>query len=210
MLNNIYNRGHLPKDLCTSVSIALPRKIGETQCGQHRTISLMSQITKLLLRIIILRIRSKIKREIAEEQRSFVEGKGTTNTTYIRRTLAERAIQVQEALYLCSIDCTKAFDTIKHENIVNKLKTLNIDGRDLRVIKSLYWGQTTAIRYDNELGDFVRVKRGVRPGCVLSPDLFSLYSECIVGRFVIFQALLSEATPSTTSYMLMTLPLLQH
>ena len=51
---------------------------------------------------------------------------------------------------------------------------------DLRVIKNLYRDQTAALRYDNELGDFVKIKRGVRQGCVLSPGLFSLYSECII------------------------------
>ena len=86
----------------------------------------------------------------SQGQCCFVEGKGTTNAIYIRRTLAERAI---EDLYLCFIDYTKAFDTIKHKNLMNILKTLNIDGRYLRVIKNLYWDQTAAIRYNNKLGE---------------------------------------------------------
>ena len=66
-----------------------------------------------------------------------MEGKGTTNAIYILRTLAGRATGVQEDLYLCFIDYTKAFDTIKHKNVINILKTLNMDGRDLRVINNL-------------------------------------------------------------------------
>ena len=77
-------------------------------------------------------------------------------------------------------DYTKAFDTIMHESLINILKALNIDGRDLRVFKNLYWDQTAVIRYSNELGDFFTIKREVRQGCELSPDLFSLYSECIM------------------------------
>ena len=104
----------------------------------------------------MLRIRSKIKPERAEEHCAFVEGRGTTSAIYILKTLAERAMEVQEDL--CFIDCTKVFDTIKHENLINILKTLNIDGRDLRVINNLYWDQTAAIRHDDELGDFSRSK----------------------------------------------------
>ena len=82
-----------------------------------------------------------MKPEIDEVQWGFVKGKGTTNAIYILlRTLAERAIEVQD-LYLCFIDCTKAFDTIKYENLINILKGLNIDGRDPRVIQNLYWNQ---------------------------------------------------------------------
>ena len=36
-----------------------------------------------------------------------------------------------------------------------------------------------AIRVENELGEWVPIQKGVRQGCVLSPDLLSLYSEKI-------------------------------
>ena len=37
-----------------------------------------------------------------------------------------------------------------------------------------------AIRVENELGEWVPVQKGVRQGCVLSTDMFSLYSEKIM------------------------------
>ncbi|GFS22812.1 retrovirus-related Pol polyprotein LINE-1 [Elysia marginata] len=44
----------------------------------------------------------------------------------------------------------------------------------------MYWEQTAAIRVEGEVSSFQKIKRGVRQGCVLSPDLFSLYSEVIM------------------------------
>ncbi|GFN97983.1 dolichyl-phosphate beta-glucosyltransferase [Plakobranchus ocellatus] len=110
LLNEIYDTGQIPTDISKSIFIALPKKPGATECELHRTISLMSHITKILLRIVMLRVRNKIKPEIAEEQCGFVEGKGTTNALYILRTLIERALEVQKDIYLCFIDYTKAFD----------------------------------------------------------------------------------------------------
>ncbi|GFS15743.1 LINE-1 retrotransposable element ORF2 protein [Elysia marginata] len=80
LLNEIYDTGEIPADISRSVIIALPKKPGATDCELHRTISLMSHVTKILLRVVMMRIRSKIKPEIADEQYGFVEGKGTTNT----------------------------------------------------------------------------------------------------------------------------------
>ena len=96
------------------------------------------------------------------------------------RTLTERAIEIQKDLYLCFIDYTKAFDKLRHEEIMSILDSLNIDGKDLRIVLNIYWEQTAAMRIGNDLSAFQDIKRGVRQGCVLSPDLFPIYSEIIM------------------------------
>ncbi|GFR74690.1 endonuclease-reverse transcriptase [Elysia marginata] len=126
------------------------------------------------------RIRSKIKSEIADEQYGSIEGKGTTNAIYTLRTLIQRAIEVQKDVYLSFINYTKAFDRVRHNEIMKDLTQIKIDGKDLRVIKNIYWEQTAAMRVEGETSTYQKIKRGVRQGCVLSPDLFSLYSEFIV------------------------------
>ena len=180
LLNEIYDTGQIPVDMSRSIFIALPKRPGATDCELHRTISLMSHITKLLLRIIMMRVRNKINPEIAEEQCGFVEGKGTSNAIFILRTLIERALEIQKDVYLCFIDYTKAFDRVCHDEIIKELTKLRIDGKDLRIIKNMYWEQTTAMRVEGEISAFQKIKRGVRQGCILSPDLFSLYSEIIM------------------------------
>ena len=116
-----------------------PKKPESTECGQHRTTSLTSQITKYLLRIILLRIRGNVKHDIAEKQCGFVEGKGTSNTIYIPRTVAERAIEVQTDWYVCLIYDTIAFDTLKHAELMKLFQALSAAGRDLRIVKKIYW-----------------------------------------------------------------------
>ena len=60
LLNKIYDTGQIPVDMSRSIFIALPKKPGATDCELHRTISLMSHVTKLLLRIIMMRVRNKM------------------------------------------------------------------------------------------------------------------------------------------------------
>ena len=180
LLNEIYNTGIIQEDMSQSIFIALLKKPGATECEPHRTISLTSHATKILLRIIMTRARNKIKPEIDVTQCGFVEGKGTVNAIFVLRTIIERALEVNKDLYLCFIDYTKAFDKVRHEEIINILENLDMDGKDLRIIKNLYWKQTATVRMDNEVSNFQQIKRGVRQGCVLSLDLFSLYSEMIM------------------------------
>ena len=49
-----YDTGEIPEDICKSIFIALSKKPGAVECELHRTISLISHITKLILRIIII------------------------------------------------------------------------------------------------------------------------------------------------------------
>ncbi|GFN98469.1 retrovirus-related pol polyprotein line-1 [Plakobranchus ocellatus] len=84
------------------------------------------------------------------------------------------------SLHTYFIDYTKAFDRVRHDEIIKQLTQLKIDGKDLRIIKNMYWDQKAAMRVEGEVSKFQNIKRGVRQGCVLSPDLFSLYSEIIM------------------------------
>ena len=71
--------------------------------------SLMSHITKILLKIIMMGVKNKIKPQIADEQCGFVEGNGTINAIYTLRTIIERALDLQKEVYRCLIDYIKAF-----------------------------------------------------------------------------------------------------
>ena len=91
----------------------------------------------------------------------------------------ERAIEVQKDLYLCFIDYSKTFDKVNHSDLFDILLRHNCDGKDLRVIRNLYWEQEATIRID-DCRVYKPICRGVRRGCVFSPDLFNIYSEIIL------------------------------
>ncbi|GFS10292.1 retrovirus-related Pol polyprotein from type-1 retrotransposable element R2 [Elysia marginata] len=158
----------------------LQKKPGATECENHRTVSLMSHTLKLLLRILLTRIRSKIKPEISETQFGFVANNGTTNAIFTMMMLMRRCIETQKDLYLCFIDYSKAFDKVRHEELFHILDSLDIDGKDLRILKTLYWKQTATVRVGGEHSEETPITRGVRQGCILSPDLFNLYSKMIL------------------------------
>ena len=48
LMNEVYERGRLTKEMCQSIFIPLPKKAGTVQCDKFRTISLMSHLNKNL------------------------------------------------------------------------------------------------------------------------------------------------------------------
>ncbi|XP_042883267.1 uncharacterized protein LOC122260182 [Penaeus japonicus] len=180
VINEIYDSGEIPEELSKSIFIALPKKPGAIECELHRTISLMSHIIKIILRIIMERARSRIRPEIGNVQYGFVQDAGPRNAIWMVRMLSERAIEMQKDLFMCFIDYTKAFDKVQHEELLRLLQGLDLDGKDIRLIRNLYWEQKACMRVDNDTSKYTPICRGVRQGCVLSPDLFNLYSEMIL------------------------------
>ena len=79
VFNKMYDTDNVISSLCDSIFVALPKVEGTLDCSKHRTISIKSQVTKLLLREILKTIRNKISSEISEQQFDFVKGKGTAN-----------------------------------------------------------------------------------------------------------------------------------
>ena len=64
------------------------------------------------------------------------------------------------------------------------LAKTQIDDRDMRIIRSVYCDQLAAVRLPDGMTNWFPIKRGVRQGCVMSPDLFNLYSEMILRELV--------------------------
>ncbi|KAG1682425.1 Craniofacial development protein 2 [Nymphon striatum] len=112
LLNDIYENGHVPEGLTESIFVQLPKKPATVKCEEYRTISLMSHLTKVLLKVIMNRSRKVIEEEISEEQYGFRKDKGTRDAIFNLRVLCDRAIEVQKKIYILFLDYEKAFDRV--------------------------------------------------------------------------------------------------
>jgi len=177
--NKIYSTGYIPSDMLDSTFITIPKKPKTMECCEHRTISLMSHVMKLILRIIIERNDGKIEQEISESQSGFRPQRGTREGIFNLRTIAERYLDVDKSVYICFIDYEKAFDRVYHTEIMKSLDKIGFDGKDVNVIQNLYWNQQASVKLNNGLSTKFPIKKGVRQGCVLSPKLFNIYTEYI-------------------------------
>ena len=184
LYNEIYNTGYWPKELKESIFIPIPKKPKATRCQEYRTISIMSQVTKLLLKIVMDRMKGKIEAELDDAQSGFRQGKGTREGLLNLRLICERHLEVQKDVYICFLDYEKAIDRVRHEPLMQCLSEIGVDGKDIKIIRNLYWDQAASVRIMNELSEEIRIQRGVRQGCAASPTLFNLYTEKIFRHII--------------------------
>ena len=109
----MYSQGCFPSELSKSIFIILSKINGTIKCEKHRTISLMSHVTKFVLQIVINRLRERTLHEFAYEQYGCMPDKGTKYAIFVMRSLVERSVEKQNDVYTCFIYYSKAFDTVK-------------------------------------------------------------------------------------------------
>ena len=187
LANKIHSTGMIPQRMQESEFIVIPKKAGAVDCSKHRTISIMSQVAKIVLKVLDERLKGKIAEHVDEEQYGFRKGKGTRNAIFVLRMIMERLIEKQKDIYMCFVDFEKAFDTVKHNCLIETLKKYGVDGRDIRVMAQLYWQQKAVVRIGEDSSEWINIEKGVRQGCVLSPDLFSLYTQIVMDELAEYE-----------------------
>ena len=68
----------------------------------------------------------------------------------------------QRPIYACFIDYEKAFDRVHHESMINRLKDVGLNGKDINVIVNLYWTQKAYIQLEQDLTEEIMNKRAFR------------------------------------------------
>ena len=179
LFNKIYETGQIPTETLKSVFIAIPKKPYALECGNHRTISLMSHTLKLLLKIILRRIRRKLLPQKPVYQYGFMPDRGTRNAIFVIRTRCERSTEHEQDVFLC-FDYQKAFDKVRHSQLLTILKQIGVDDKDFRIIRNLYYEQKAVIKQTEGFTGWTNIKRGVSQNWFMSPDLFNLCSELIL------------------------------
>ena len=140
----------------------------------------MSHASKVLLRIILERIRTKTETEISDEQAGSRRGRGTRDQITNLRILMQKAREHQQPLYACFIDFKKAFDSISHERLWITMLEMGYPVHLVNLLAQLYIKQKAKVRVASTLSCGFRIKKGVRQGCVLSPYLFNVLAEMVM------------------------------
>lgn len=176
----MYESGTWPEDFTKVVMIPLKKKQNATDCEDHRTISLISHASKIMLRILTRRIEAKANDFIGKNQFGFRKGCGTRDAIGVLRMLCQRSVEIGNEVYICFVDFEKAFDRVNWVKMMEVLKKIGVDWRDRRMISSLYMKQSVTVRVAGECSEPSLVGRGVRQGCCLSPLLFNVYAEMMM------------------------------
>ena len=132
MLSNIYYSGNVPLEWKQANVVPIHNK---SDISNYRPISLTSLVPKIMERIIQDELLLRTRHFLSDNQHGFAKDKSCATNIL---TLTDDIYSLLHNNIGCDIiyfDFQKAFDTVKHDLILNKLKyQFNIDSTLLRFI----------------------------------------------------------------------------
>ena len=116
------------------------------------------------------------KRNILFVNQSGFRGKYSTDTClmdlsdYLRGEMSNGNL-----IGMICIDLQKAFDTVDHSILLDKLNAIGVSGSALNWFRSYLTSRRQCIEVDGNRSDFMEISCGVPQGSNLGPQLFLLY-----------------------------------
>ena len=177
LVNLCFEVGEFPDILKTAKVTPLHKKESKLNFLNYRPISLLSVFSKIYEKLIYTRIYSYlIKNELIYERQFGFRSKYSTNHALVSITERIRAL-IDTSHYVCGIfiDLEKAFDTVNHKILCDKLNFYGLRGNANKLIKSYLSDRRQYVSINGFDSEVKNVDCGVPQGSSLGPLLFLIY-----------------------------------
>lgn len=177
IINLIFKCGIFPSSLKKAKLIPVYKKGDKSQVSNYRPISILSSISKLIEKLFLKRLNSYLTKFklLNPCQFGFRPGSSTSLAFIALTDYIRCSIDRGEFVGSVFLDFTKAFDTVNHPILFNKLESLGITGPALTFLKNYLLDREQIVCVRGAYSESKVINQGVPQGSILGPLLFCIY-----------------------------------
>ena len=172
--------GVVPSEFLLGTMSPIPKSSANSNCSdKYRAITLSSVIGRLL-ELLILNKEGCSSLVTSNLQLGFKKHCSTTLCTGLLKEIATHFLHNGSNVYALFLDASKAFDRVDYLLLFKRLLSKNMNSVYLRSLMNLYLNHKLRVRWNTFLSNSFEAANGVKQGGILSPTLFSTYTDGLV------------------------------
>jgi hypothetical protein len=177
IFNESYITGAIPDDWKTAHIVPIYKKGAKSDPANYRPVSLTSVVCKVMESLIKDQLMKYLQDNniISDSQHGFVSGKSCL--TNLLETLESwtKALDEGFGIDVLYLDYRKAFDSVPHKRLLEKLKANGIGSKTRAWLETFLTGRKMRVGIRDSFSQWFTVLSGVPQGSILGPLLFLLF-----------------------------------
>ena len=168
LFNLIYDSGKYPDQWSESMVKPLFKSGDETDPNNYRGIAISSCLSKLFIKTLSNRLEDFVKDNdlISNHQIGFRRSHRTIDHVYTLKSIIDKMFRMKKHLHVCFVDFRKAFDSVWRQALFYKLSNMEIKGKILQIIVSMYSNVKYSVKLQSGLTESFSTNVGVKQGCI--------------------------------------------
>ena len=177
IFNLSLNTGIVPEKFKIAKVIPIYKSGDATDMNNYRPISLICNFSKILEKIVFIRLTTFLKEKniISKDQFGFRTAHSTIHPMLQMLNLAGTALNSKKHMLIIFCDLQKAFDTCNFNILLKKLRNIGIVGPELEWFKNYLTNRKQFVNIQDSNSVLLKILLGVPQGSILGPLLFLLY-----------------------------------
>ena len=136
---------------------------------QYRPISLLCSVSKVLEKLIFDELYEIVKTKLEESQHGFrMHRSVVTQMLLFLDLLYNEFDEKDNEIFVLYLDFKKAFDTVPHDLLINKVENLGVGGNFLKIVASYLSNRKQYVKVNDSESETVLVTSGVPQGSLLT------------------------------------------
>lgn len=157
--------------------VPVHKKDSKSKPSNYRPISLLPVIAKVFEEIIVQELCEHLddNRLLSPRQFGFVKGKSASDLLLLLSHKWSQNLDNGYDTRVIALDISGAFDTVWHNGLLSKIKSLGIEGNFLALLKDYLSDRSITVVVGGEESGRYPIKAGVPQGSLLGPLMWNIF-----------------------------------
>ena len=177
IINSSLITGVFPTDWKLSKLIPIPKSKPYNIIKNYRPISIIPAISKVIEKLVHHQLSSYLENNnlLHESQFGFRKGRSTELAATLFTDNVKRKVDEGKLVGAVFLDLTKAFDTLNHGTLLNKLESYGVENIELQWFQDYLFNRSQQVHYKECISEVGKVTSGVPQGSIIGPLLFVVF-----------------------------------